>query len=155
MDFDILGRRPPAEAGTPAPELQRWNSSSAARGDQVNTDRPMYRWRRMTAAQREAALTHRQENRLPWHGPPHFAGESGLYLITAACYEHRPHLALPPTRLADFEMELLNEVLSQSRKIFAWVILPNHYHLLVDAPDWPYSNAARYLAEVGRDEAER
>ena len=188
----------------------------------MNTDRPMYRWRRMTAAQREAALTHRQENRLPWHGPPHFAGESGLYLITAACYEHRPHLALPPTRLADFEMELLNEVLSQSRKIFAWVILPNHYHLLVDAPDvmallctlgqlhgrtsyrwngedesrgrhvwhraaetgmkserhfwasfnyvlhnavrhgyvdrwqdWPYSNAARYLAEVGRDEAER
>jgi putative transposase len=188
----------------------------------MTDDRPIYCWRRMTPDQRKAALEHRRENQLPWHGPPHYVSESGLYLITAACYEHRPHLAAAPQRLAEFEAELLNEIAAQSRQTFAWVVLPNHYHVLVDAPDvkallaalglvhgrtsyrwngeddrrgrhvwhravetgmkserhfwasfnyvlhnavrhgyverwqdWPYSNAARYLAEVGREGAER
>ena len=188
----------------------------------MDPDPPMYRWRKMTDEQRRAALEHRQENRLPWHGPPHYVSDSGLYLVTAACYEHRAHIAATPQRIAVFERELLHEVASHSRQTFAWVVLPNHYHVLVHAPDvegllaslgrlhgrtsyewngednargrqvwhrvaetvmkserhfwaslnyvlhnavrhgyverwqdWPYSNAARYLVEVGRDEAER
>lgn len=188
----------------------------------MNDDRPMYRWRKMTAEQKQAALKYRQENQVPWHGPPHYSGDSSLYLITAACYEHQPHLVAKPQRLAEFEIELLSEIESDSRRTFAWIVLLNHYHLLVDAPDvkallaalgqlhgrtsyrwngeedsrgrhvwyravetemkserhfwasfnyvlhnavrhgyverwqdWPYSNAARYLAAVGHDEAER
>ncbi|HVS40099.1 MAG TPA: hypothetical protein VMS17_31360, partial [Gemmataceae bacterium] len=180
----------------------------------------MYHWRRMTPEQRKEALEQRQRHRLPWHGPPHYESDSGLYLISAACFEHKPVIGLGPTRMAKFEAELLQSTQAQTREIFAWVVLPNHYHLLVHVPDlrellgalgrlhgrtshrwngeegcrgrqvwhraaetamkserhfwatlnyvlhnavrhgyaerwqdWPYSNAARYLAEVGREEA--
>lgn len=188
----------------------------------MGADRGMYRWRKMTLAQREAALEHRRRHQLPWHGPPHYVGESGLYLITAACYEHRPVVGHSPERMAEFEAELLEATGANVEILFAWNLLPNHYHVLVHAPDikgllralgqvhgrtsfrwngeedrrgrhvwhraaetemkserhfwatinyvlhnavhhgyverwqdWPYSSAAQYLAEVGRDEAER
>src|SRR5690348_13590384 len=111
----------------------------------MNVDRPMYRWRKMTAEQQQAALKYRQENKLPWHGPPHYSGDSELYLITAACYEHCPHRARRPERLAEFEAELLCEVETHSRQTFAWIVLPNHYHLLVHAPD-----VKGLLAALGR-----
>ena len=176
----------------------------------------MYQWRKMTAAQREAALQLRQENHRPWHGPPHYEADSGLYLITAACYEHQPVIGTTPARMAEFEAELLKTTRAQAQTVFAWIVLPNHYHMLVRAlqvkklasalgrlhggtsfrwngedvrrgrkvwhraaeteikseghfwatmnyvlnnavrhqyvrrwQDWPYSNAAAYLAEVG------
>ena len=37
--------------------------------------------------------------------------------------------------MAAFESELLGVIESACQKIFAWVILPNHYHLLVHAPE--------------------
>jgi len=182
----------------------------------------MYRSRRMSSAQRKEALEHRRRHRLPWHGPPHYESAEALYLITAACYEHQPVIGLSSSRMAEFERELLESTKDQSERIFAWVLLPNHYHLLVHASDvmallavlgelhgrtshcwngeedhrgrhvwhraaetamkserhfwatlnyvlhnalrhgyvvrwqdWPYSNAAQYLADVGREEAER
>jgi putative transposase len=124
--------------------------------------------------------------------------------------------------MAAFEAELLEAARHESRTTHAWIVLPNHYHLLVHCTeikgllaalgrlhgrtshrwngeddcrgrqvwhraaetamksdrhfwatlnyvlhnavrhgyverwqDWPYSNAAEYLAEVGREEAER
>lgn len=124
--------------------------------------------------------------------------------------------------MAEFEKELLETVTTLCAEIFAWNVLPNHYHVLVHAPDieallkglgqlhgrtsfhwngedgergrqvwhraaetgikserhffatlnyvlhnavrhkyvqrwqdWPFSNAERYLADVGREEAER
>ena len=35
--------------------------------------------------------------------------------------------------MAEFEAELLVSILAE--QIFAWVVLPNHYHVLVHAPD--------------------
>jgi putative transposase len=188
----------------------------------MNDDRPMYRWRRMSLEQRQEALAFRQRQRLPWHGPPHYESETGLYLISAACYEHKPVVGASPKRMAEFEADLLAVAGSTCTRVFAWIVLPNHYHLLVQCPkvksllsalgrlhgrtsfrwngedncrgrhvwhraaetamksdrhfwatlnyilnnavrhgyverwqDWPYSSAAQYLAEVGRDEAER
>ena len=182
----------------------------------------VYRWRQMTPKQRQEALKYRRRHDLPWHGPPHYVDESGVYLLTAACYEHRAIIGVSPQRMADFEEELLRTSRLHSKDIFAWIVLPNHYHLLVAAPDikellkrlgqlhgrtsfrwnraescrgrqvwhriaetamkserhfwatlnyvlhnavrhryvnrwqdWPYSNAARYLKEIGRDEAQR
>jgi putative transposase len=176
----------------------------------------------MTPEQQAEALRSRQRERRPWHGPPHFTDADGLYLLTAACYEHRPVVGFSPQRMAAFEAELLETTEAHARQIFAWIVLPNHYHLLVHAPDlegllgtggqlhgrtsyrwngeehcrgrhvwhraaetamkserhvgatlnyvlhnavhhgyverwqdWPYSNAAQYLAEVGREVAER
>jgi putative transposase len=182
----------------------------------------MYRSRQMTPAEREDALKFRQVHRLPWHGPPHFENDAGLYLLTAACYEHAPVVGMSTERMAEFEVELLNTIAAHSSCLFAWVLLPNHYHVLARIPDlrgvlgslgnlhgrtayrwnaldgcrgrhvwhrvaetgmkserhfwatlnyvlhnavrhgyvehwqdWPFSNATRYLDQVGREEAER
>lgn len=188
----------------------------------MTPDRPMYRWRRMTDDQRQEAVRHRQQLRRPWHAPPHFEARTGIYLVTAACYEHRPVIGLNPERMAGFESDLLAALAVHADPVSAWVVLPNHYHFLARVSDlagllaslgqlhgrtsyvwngeegcrgrqvwhraaetaikseghfwaalnyvlhnpvrhgyvgrwadWPYSNAADYLTDVGRDEAER
>src|SRR5262249_942473 len=101
----------------------------------MDIDRPMYVWRRLTPAQREAVMEERKQYPRPWHGPPHHVAESGLYLLSAACYEHRPVIGFSPQRMAAFEAELLETVHEHCEAVFAWVVLPNHYHLLAQAPD--------------------
>jgi putative transposase len=143
-------------------------------------------------------------------------------LLAAACYEHRPLVGATADRMAGFETQLLEVLTTHCRLLFAWIVLPNHYHALVHAAelaplltaigqqhgqtsfhwnaeencrgrqvwhraaeteikseghfwaslnyvlhnavrhgyvqhwqDWPYSNAAVYLAEAGRELAER
>jgi putative transposase len=92
---------------------------------------PMYRSRRMLPDQREYLLKERQVKGVPWHGPPHFENCSGLYMLTAACYEHQAHVAHTPKRIASFEATLLDAIRSTCQEIFAWVVLPNHYHVLI------------------------
>ena len=101
----------------------------------MDPDRPMYRWREMSADQRQAVLLERQLQRLPWHGPPHYERENQHYLITAACYEHRPIVGANPTRMSTFEQELLSFCEQSCQRVYAWVILPNHYHFLAHIPD--------------------
>ena len=180
----------------------------------------MYRWRELTTVQREAAIADRQSRRVPWHGPPHYESDCQLYLITAACYEHHSIIGKSPDRMSQFEEDLLGVCEAACQQIFAWLVLPNHDHLLLHVPkvkpfltllgklhgkpsfawngedqlrgrqvwcragetamkserhfwatfnyvlhnavrhqyvkqwqDWPDSNAARYLAEVGREVA--
>jgi putative transposase len=177
----------------------------------MDRERIMYQWRRMTPEQRKAVMAARKENRVPWHAPPHYEAECGHYLLGAT-----------PQRMAQFESDLLSALGQHCLRVFAWVILPNHYHALIHAAkldvllaaigqlhgrtsfswngedncrgrhvwhraaeteikseghfwastnyvlhnavrhcyvarwqDWPYSNAAAYLAEVGRELAER
>ena len=98
---------------------------------------PLYRWRQMTAEQREAVLATRREQRVPWHGPPHFSADSGYYLMTSACYEHHPVIGKSPARMAEFEQALLEATCESALTLFAWVVLPNHYHFLVRAADLP------------------
>jgi putative transposase len=101
----------------------------------MNPDPGMYRWRRMTPQQQRAALAERQRHRLPWHGPPHYTSAGALYLMTAACYEHRPIIGFSAQRMAEFEAELLQVSSAHAQQLFAWIVLPNHYHLIVHAPD--------------------
>ncbi len=101
----------------------------------IDPDRIMYQWRQMTPAERAAALQSRQCRRVPWHGPPHYEDESGLYLLTAACYEHRPWIGVAPPRIAAFEAEWLETLAQHCHHVFAWVVLPNHYHALLQARD--------------------
>jgi putative transposase len=111
----------------------------------MTPDRAMYRWRQMTVDERQETLQHRQRQSLPWHLPPHYESGSGWYLLTAACYEHRPVLGLSPERMAAFETELLSEVESSSVEVLTWVILPNHYHFLARVPE-----LGPLLATLGR-----
>ena len=92
----------------------------------------MYNWRKMNSAQREDLLRTRKVSRLPWHSPPHRPGVGTQFHITAACYEHKPVIGKSSSRMAEFEANLLDLLHSQGNvKIYSWVILPNHYHLLL------------------------
>ena len=97
--------------------------------------RNAYYWRRLSPAEREKVLALRKAQHRPWHSPPH-ATEGGRYLLTAACYEHAPVIGDTGRRLADFEEALL-ECLGPwvVRPIHAWVVLPNHYHVLASVAD--------------------
>ena len=92
----------------------------------------MYDWRKMTDFERSEALSLRQRRKLPWHSPPHFERDgTHRYLISAACYEHVPIIGRTPERLTECETGLLKVCHKFCRSLYAWCILPNHYHALV------------------------
>ena len=91
----------------------------------------MYRWRTLTQDERDQTLRFRQAMKRPWHGPPHRDGAHvDTYLFTAACYEHRPVIGASEARLRTFESDLLKETGANAARVLAWVVLPNHYHVL-------------------------
>ena len=92
----------------------------------------MYDYRKMTPAQKAEAVEYRRSRHLPWHAPPHGdPGSQTRYLITAACYEHQPVIGATPARMTACEEEVLAACRSFGAEIYAWCILPNHYHILV------------------------
>jgi len=110
----------------------------------VPSDREMYRWRSLTPEQREQVLAHRKQNRQPWHSPPHYESETHTYLLTAACYEHVPVVGKSPERMKTFETNLLDE-LQTAQTVHVWIILPNHYHVLIGTP-----RVKHVLKRIGR-----
>jgi putative transposase len=92
----------------------------------------MYLWRKMNEKQRRDALEYRRLRQFPKHTPPHFDFEGvHQYLITAACYEHAHIIGFSPKRMTEFESEILSVCEQLSTAIYAWCILPNHYHILL------------------------
>jgi putative transposase len=92
----------------------------------------MYAWRKLNDAQRTEALQYRVQLQRPWHSIPHleFNGDRN-YLLTASCYEHVAHIGNSMERITDFEDTLLTLLNTYATDVYAWVILPNHYHALV------------------------
>jgi len=95
------------------------------------TIKQMYAWRKLNLKQREELLTFRRLNDRPWHSPLHVESQNGRYLLTAACYEHRHIIGLNPKRVADFAEELVEILEAHGENLYAWCVLPNHYHALV------------------------
>jgi putative transposase len=91
----------------------------------------MYRFRRSTPAERLDLVFERLEREFPPHSPPHIDGPERSFLITAACYEHQ-QLMLEDSRRLELLDELRQVIKEPISSIEAWVVLPNHYHLLVD-----------------------
>ena len=94
----------------------------------------MYEYREMTAAERARVLASRKLHLRPWHAPPHFEQTQGVYLISAACYEHRAILTTEARR-SEWEAAVIDRLGQESPEkieIRAWVVLPNHYHLLME-----------------------
>ena len=95
----------------------------------------MYEYRKLTLKQRQQLVEERKAKGHPPHQPPHLALDDTFYLLTAACYEHRHHLHTPERR--DSVLDALFEQFIQSgMEIHAWVVLTNHYHLLVHVTDF-------------------
>jgi putative transposase len=97
---------------------------------------PQYRWRQLTAEQRDELLAWRKDRGAPWHSPPHQTnfGQTHFH-ITAACYEHHAHIGRDPARMDSFSGDLLAVFDAHAAQTFAWCVLPNHYHALVEVPD--------------------
>ena len=93
----------------------------------------MYDWRKMTEAEQAAALAERKARKLPWHSPPHFeyADCEQRFIVSAACFEHKSIIGKTRQRMADFESDLLDLCRSNGVFLYAWCLLPNHYHLLI------------------------
>jgi putative transposase len=91
----------------------------------------MYLWRKLNDKQRSELLEFRRFNQRPWHSPLHYESLNGRYLLTAACYEHHAIAGRSPQRLAEFSTRLLEVLESNAERIFAWCVLPNHYHALI------------------------
>ncbi len=97
---------------------------------------PAYRWRQLTAKQRAELLAWRKTHGYPWHSPSHRADVGHLHFhITAACLEHQPYIGHSPARLDSFTREMLALLMAHADQIFAWCVLPNHYHALIETPD--------------------
>jgi len=89
----------------------------------------MYRYRKLTPQQKRELVQERIRQGNPAHQPPHPVRGQLYYLLTAACYEHKPHLNSPPRR-DHLQTLLLQEFSIPGIEISAWVVLPNHYHIL-------------------------
>jgi len=94
-----------------------------------------YLWRQLNQKQREELLAWRKERDYPWHSPQHRPNFGHLrFLISAACYEHRHYIGYSLERMDSFSRDLLAVLATHASQTFAWCVLPNHYHALVETP---------------------
>jgi putative transposase len=88
----------------------------------------------MTPEERLTALESRKTKIHPWHSPPHrYVPGTHSFLLSAACFEHQPIIAHSAERLDAFAEQLLTTCTPLAVKIFAWCVLPNHYHIALQA----------------------
>jgi REP-associated tyrosine transposase len=105
-----------------------------------------YLWRQLNPKQREELLEWRKARGHPWHSPPHRPNFGHLrFHISAACYEHRDHIGQSLPRIDNFTRDLLAVLAAHANQTFAWCVLPNHYHALVEAAD-----IKRLVYQLGR-----
>jgi putative transposase len=92
----------------------------------------MYDWRNMSDSDRSAVLKERKAYRRPWHSPPHFDYQGDQrFIITAACFEHKHVIGKSAERMEECEAALIDICNELNAKLYAWCLLPNHYHLLI------------------------
>lgn len=86
----------------------------------------------MTQEERERLIELRKSRNLPWHSPPHLDFDvARQYLISSTCYQHIPVIGKNPARMMECESEVLKVCDAFASRIYAWCILPNHYHVLL------------------------
>lgn len=106
----------------------------------------MYNWRTLTTEEKNKTLAERRGRKLPWHSPSHLEFEGFVtFIITAACYEHAHIIGENPNRMAECESGILEICENLEAKIYAWCILPNHYHILVRT-----DNIKQLRSELGK-----
>jgi putative transposase len=95
----------------------------------------MYEYRKLSPAEKAEVVRQRLAKGYPPHSPPHPIKDASNYLITAACYEHKHRLPTSQRR-QDLLNQLFEAFIQENIAILAWVILPNHYHLLTETVDF-------------------
>jgi putative transposase len=96
----------------------------------------MYDWRKMSETERAKVLSERKSRKIAWHSLPHLKYEGDVrFIVTAACFEHQHIVGKSPERMAECESRLIETCQEFKVKLFAWCVLPNHYHLLIQTDD--------------------
>lgn len=95
----------------------------------------MYRYRKLSEEQRADVVQKRLALGYPPHSPPHLALNDALFLLTASCYDHLCHMDSPIRRRQVLDA-LFEHFIAFGMEIHAWVVLPNHYHLLVHVTEF-------------------
>ena len=94
----------------------------------------MYNWRKLTPQERQEVLDARKANRRPWHSPPHrFLSGIRRYIVSAACYNHAPIIAQTSERLDELSDRLIATCTNNADHLYAWCVLPNHYHVVLQS----------------------
>ena len=95
----------------------------------------MYDYRKLSSEQRAKIIEQRLVNGYPPHEPPHLKQDDTCYFLTGVCFEHAPHMKFRERRkeVLDMIFELFTE---HGMNILAWVVLLNHYHLLVNVTEF-------------------
>lgn len=97
----------------------------------------MYEYRKLSPEQKAEVVRQRLQKGYPPHSPPHPIPDSSHYLLTATCYEHKHRLNSPPRR-QELLSQLFETFTQENIAILAWVVLPNHYHLLTETVDFKW-----------------
>ncbi|MGB7874578.1 MAG: transposase [Anaerolineales bacterium] len=90
-----------------------------------------YEYRKLSPKEQIQIVEERRQRGFPLHQPPHPFRETGCYLITAANFEHQA-IMVSPERRSSFQEILLKGFQEINAEIIGWVILTNHYHILVN-----------------------
>jgi putative transposase len=98
-------------------------------------DKLMYNYRYLTPLQKAEIIEYRKLQGFPPHSPPHPFQHKTFYLLTAACYEHKPRIN-SISRRQELLDQLFKNFLDADIEILAWVILTNHYHVLVNTVEF-------------------
>ena len=89
-----------------------------------------YLYRKLTPEQQAEIVQYRRSQGHPWHTPPHPHEGARLFLLTGACFEHRPVMDTPHRR-DEWQKKLIGGMESHDEwEVRAYVILPNHWHVL-------------------------
>ena len=91
----------------------------------------MYRYSKLTSEQKKEAVRKRQLRGFPYHRPPRFYETQGWFLITASTYGRKSYFNADQERIWLLG-ELQKEFQDAEIPVTGWVILSNHYHLLVE-----------------------
>jgi putative transposase len=106
----------------------------------------MYNWRKLTPEMRRETIRFRELRAMPLHSPPHSRTPGwNCYHLAAANYEHREIIGKDPARMARFTQRLCNTLHIHASHIFAWCVLPNHWHALVGT-----DKLKELMLEIGR-----
>ncbi len=95
----------------------------------------MYEYRTLTPEQRAELVRQRLSKGYPPHRPPHLIRDRTFYLLTGACYQHKYYM-VDQSRRQQLLDRLFEAFVTKGMEILAWVILPNHYHLLVQVANF-------------------
>jgi putative transposase len=90
-----------------------------------------YEYRKLSPEEQERVVEERRQRGFPLHQPPHPFRKAGCYLITAANFEHA-NVMIASERRTNFQDLLLKGFQEIHAEIIGWVILLNHYHILVN-----------------------